>query len=1001
MENIGNKRELISESAESKTLTGIPINEETAYGSFLNAVAKLVHYYGVSIGDPVASSGFLSRFIGKSEEEEKTSTFTGSGSDIKLNYALWDCLADFIGTGQSLRHNEDNETEYIENTWLDRLIASSDTQKIGITDVPDEFIDFKYGLHLFLRKHGYSLDGNLSRTTAIISNENKADIQGYLIKEIDEGRPVLVHLENDDTVLGIGYNGNNVVISSDMEKYLNVTAVSWGEVKAISIIKIIEGSSAPPPLPFADITEMTNGSVRVGAVFGDVEEKYYSLNGEDWYFYKGPVTVNENTSVYFKSEDSYGNTSKVAEYVVSNIDRTPPKKPTLITVSRPGLSKNPVTITASFSHLDVDVVKRQYSFDNKNWIDCTFDDENDYTADVTVDFNRTVYFRAVDEAGNAATNKIKISNIIPDMTITLEGVVKKNQLEWSWNDIAGNGTGFTVSYEIKLDDKISLVQTGTSFKWTAGAGKYTLSVRAVYTASGVPTKYSAWATKSLSILDSTAPKISKITSTVNKYSATLKISATDNVKVAKYVISYGKKSQTVTSNTATLTGLAVGRVAVSVVAYDAAGNKSAAKKINLTVKDVTPPSKVTTLYAPSVTNKYKGTFKWTAATDNSGKIAKYEIQLDNGKIYTSTKTTLSISKLTVGKHTYRVRAIDKNKNVGAWSAVKSFTVKDYTAPKISKLTATVKGYTATLKITATDNVKATKYVISYGKKSQTVTTNTATLTGLAVGKVAVSVVAYDAAGNKSTAKKINLTVKDSTPPSKVTTLYAPSVTNKYKGTFKWTAATDNSGKIAKYEIQLDNGKIYTSTKTTLSVSNLKVGNHTYRVRAIDKNKNIGAWSAVKSFTVKDMTAPATVSLSAKVSGNNATLTWKKPKDNVGVTKYVLKYGNKSVTLSGSATKYVIYGLNKGTYSYSMIAYDAAGNAGKAKTGKITIKQELAPARAAEALYAADFAAPEALFAPQTDILAYCNDLQGTANLSDSAALTADKKEERSLLAALS
>jgi len=510
-------------------------------------------------------------------------------------------------------------------------------------------------------------------------------------------------------------------------------------------------------------------------------------------------------------------------------------------------------------------------------------------------------------------------------------------------------------------------------------------------------------------IDRTAPVISKITAVAQNSTAALNISfKPDNSGISHCEITWGKKKMTIYPSgnlsanlSVNLTGLAIGKHTVSVVAYDTAGNKSAAKKINLTIKDVTPPSKVTTLYAPSVTNKYKGTFKWGAATDNSGKIAKYEIQLDNGKIYTSSKTSVSISNLTVGNHTYRVRAIDKDKNVGAWSAVKSFTVKDYTAPKISKLTATVKGYTATLKITATDNVKATKYVISYGSKSQTVTTNTATLTGLAVGKVAVSVVAYDAAGNKSAAKKINLTVKDSTPPSKVTTLYAPSVTNKYKGTFKWTAATDNSGKIAKYEIQLDNGKIYTSTKTTLSVSNLKVGKHTYRVRAIDKNKNVGAWSAVKSFTVKDMTAPATVSLTAKVSGNNATLTWKKPKDNVGVTKYVLKYGNKSVTLSGSATKYVIYGLNKGTYSYSMIAYDAAGNASKAKTGKITIKQPLAPARAAEALYAADFAAPEALFAPQTDILAYCNELKSAQQLSDvSLTLAENKKDDRSLFAVL-
>jgi len=266
------------------------------------------------------------------------------------------------------------------------------------------------------------------------------------------------------------------------------------------------------------------------------------------------------------------------------------------------------------------------------------------------------------------------------------------------------------------------------------------------------------------------------------------------------------------------------------------------------------------------------------------------------------------------------------------------------------------------------------------------------LTGLAVGRVAVSVVAYDAAGNKSTAKKINLTVKDVTPPSKVATLYAPSVTNKYKGTFKWTAATDNSGKIAKYEIQLDNGKIYTSTKTTLSVSNLKVGNHTYRVRAIDKNKNAGAWSAVKSFTVKDMTAPATVSLSAKVSGNSVVFSWKKPKDNVGVTKYVLRFGvnlEKSITLSASQLKYAVPMLNKGTYKYSMVAYDAAGNASKAKTGKFTIKQALTPAQAASAMFEAEFeSTASALYAPQDDILAYSDTLKSDTAIASADDLTA-------------
>ena len=438
--------------------------------------------------------------------------------------------------------------------------------------------------------------------------------------------------------------------------------------------------------------------------------------------------------------------------------------------------------------------------------------------------------------------------------------------------------------------------------------------------------------------------------------------------------------------------------------HDADGNKSAAKTINLTIKDATPPSKVTKLNAPTVTNKYKGTFSWSAATDNSGKVASYEIQLDNGKIYKSNKTSVTISNLTVGNHTYRVRAIDKDKNVGAWSDKKSFTVKDMVAPKINSVSAAVKGYTATLKISATDNGKVAKYLVTYGKTSKTFTSSTATLTGLAVGKVAVSVVAVDAAGNKSTAKKVNLTIKDATPPSKVTTLYAPSVTDKYKGTFTWKAATDNSGKIAQYEIQLDNGKIYKSSKTTLSVSGLSVGKHTYRVRAIDKDKNVGAWSDAKSFTVKDMTAPSAVSVSAKISGNDATLTWKKPKDNVGVTKYVLKYGaklEKSVTLSGSATKYVIAGLAKGTYKYSMVAYDAAGNASKVKTGKLTIKQELTPAAAAAALGEVDFGSDAgAIFAPQEDILSYCSELNGQNVIASVDDLTTEKKETRTLLASL-
>ncbi|MBQ9803657.1 MAG: AIDA repeat-containing protein, partial [Lentisphaeria bacterium] len=378
---------------------------------------------------------------------------------------------------------------------------------------------------------------------------------------------------------------------------------------------------------------------------------------------------------------------------------------------------------------------------------------------------------------------------------------------------------------------------------------------------------------------------------------------------------------------------------------DNAGNYSAVT--SYTVKNiVTVPVAKANITAPTTKN-----VTVTATFSKNSTLEQFSLDKKTWKTYT---------KGIVFKKNGSVyfRAADAALN---YTAITSYTVKniDTAKPKINKVTATVKGYSATLKISATDNTKVAKYVVTYGKISKTITSNSLKLNNLAVGKVAVSVVAYDAAGNKSSAKKVNLTIKDATPPSKVTTLKNPSVTGKYKGTFSWSAAKDNSGKIAGYEIQIDGGKIYKSTKTTLSVNNLAVGKHTYRVRAIDKDKNVGAWSANKAFTVKDMTAPSNVAVKVKVSGNNAVLTWKKPKDNVGVTKYILKYGSKTVTLKGSVTKYAITGLNKGKYSYSMVAVDAANNKSKAKTGKITIKQPLAPARAAEALYAADFAAPEA------------------------------------------
>ena len=410
-------------------------------------------------------------------------------------------------------------------------------------------------------------------------------------------------------------------------------------------------------------------------------------------------------------------------------------------------------------------------------------------------------------------------------------------------------------------------------------------------------------------------------------------------------------------------------------------------------KDTTPPEKVTGLAVPVVDSKYKATLSWDTGVDNSGKVANYEIQLDDGKILKSSKTTLNVSNLSVGEHTYRVRAIDKDKNVGEWSEVQTFTVKDMTAPNSVKAKATVNGYSVTFALSGKDNSgSVARYVVTCGDKSVETTTGTAVLSDFGVGKQTAYVVAYDAEGNASKETKVSFTVKDATPPEKVTGLAVPVVDGKYKATLSWDTGVDNSGKVANYEIQLDDGKILKSSKTTLNVSNLSVGEHTYRVRAIDKDRNVGEWSEVQTFTVKDMTAPGSVSVKAKVEGNSLQLSWKTPKDNVGVTGYILKHGanlEHTETLTANMMSFQIDRIAKGTYQYQLTAVDAEDNESKPKNGKATIKTELPMADLN--LELPDFASlsgfdsdVQAMPELMDDPLAFCHTLELDAELKLSA-----------------
>ena len=744
-------------------------------------------------------------------------------------------------------------------------------------------------------------------------------------------------IHNEYSLDGNTWNAyqSGVVVGENQTVYFRSFDAAGNESRAEYEVTSIDRT--PPDLPVisASTSTTTNLPVTLTAVFaGDSIHNEYSLDGDTWNTYQSGVVVSENQTVYFRSFDAAGNMAKT-QYTVVNIDSIPPKYPQIV-LSNEKTTREIITVKALFAE---DSAKNEFSING--------DPFQSYTGEFLLVGNSTLSFRSTDTLGNHSTFNYVVSNILsPDAngpaTVTPTATVKKYNATLKWSKAATSDKKVKVAnYEIYCNGQYLTSKSTSLTLKNLSVGNYTCFVRAIDSEG----RYGAWsAMQTLTVEDVTAPKLGKVTASVDGYTGILSWTGEDNVGIVRYEVHCGDQFQMVTETSARFENLLIGRYNAEVIAFDAAGNASKIAKVKISVKDATPPEQVTGLAIPLVDSKYKATLTWDPAVDNSGKIARYEIQLDDGKILKSSKTSINVSKLSVGEHSYKVRAIDKDKNVGEWSDSQLFTVKDMTAPTSIKAKATVDGYSVLFNLSGKDNSGSiARYVVTCGDKSVETTTDTAVLSDFGVGKQTAFIIAYDAEGNASKEAKVSFNVKDATPPGQVTGLEPPLVDSKYKATLTWDPAVDNSGKIASYEIQLDDGKILKSSKTSINVSKLSVGEHSYKVRAIDKDKNVGEWSDSQSFYVQDMSAPGNVSAKATVEENSLLLSWKTPKDNVGVTGYILKHGvnlENEAFLAAEELNYRIDGIAKGIYQYQITAEDEAGNLSKPKTGKVSIKTEL-------------------------------------------------------------
>ncbi len=698
------------------------------------------------------------------------------------------------------------------------------------------------------------------------------------------------------------------------------------------------------PVVTLGATGWTNQDLSVSASFNALAAKIeYSINaGRSWSIYTGTFTVASNSELRFRTTYATGEIY-IDQYMVTNIDKVAP------TIS--GISPNitvatnkEVTVTANFAD-DVGVATRQYKIDDGAW--------NDYGAGVTMTENGIVYFRAVDLAGNEAFAQYTVYNIdriAPVLKGTITTRQNNNSVTLSWSPATDN-TG-VAGYFLQIGNKTYDVKGTTYIVGNMAIGDYTCRLQA-YDAVGNKSEWSEEV--SFRIQDFTAPVLAGApVVSVKGFSAKISwMAASDNIGVAGYnVWLNGEKFET-QDTWISFDALAPRSYSFQLEAYDAAGNStwSTEKKFRIMPdgSDEGGPGAVSPVAKVA---KYNATLKWTKAAtfEKKVKIAGYEVRL-NGEILNAKSASLSLKNLALGSYTYSVRALDSQGLYGAWSEEKTFLILDVTAPVVKNVQTTFAGYALTVSWIGEDKVgEIVSYTVKFdGVVRETLSGNVNSvllqLSATDVGKHNVEIVAFDGFNYSKVSKK-SVTVTDITNPDQVTGLSHTDVRDtKYTTTLTWNVATDNSGQISGYLIEID-GKTCKSTKNTLKVSKLSVGEHSYRVMAIDKAKNESMWSEAVSFTVYDVTAPNKVSAKGKVVDNSLAVSWQAVKDNVGVAFYEV-WGGESANgmsllaqLNADQFNFQFEDLQKGTYFYGVRAVDAAGNASVLKAAKALIKTDL-------------------------------------------------------------
>ncbi|AET59807.1 coagulation factor 5/8 type domain-containing protein [Paenibacillus terrae HPL-003] len=153
----------------------------------------------------------------------------------------------------------------------------------------------------------------------------------------------------------------------------------------------------------SNITGMTNQNVliQLDGVPSNYKREYkIGVNGT-WTPYNNSFQVSENTTIFARCTDHYGNISAVNSLVINNIDKTPPAPPSF-SHSPANEIANSIRVTINYPS---DAASREYRVNQGTW--------KVYNSPVDVnEYGMRIQARAIDSAGNVSQVVDSVMNLI-------------------------------------------------------------------------------------------------------------------------------------------------------------------------------------------------------------------------------------------------------------------------------------------------------------------------------------------------------------------------------------------------------------------------------------------------------------------------------------------------------------------------------------------------------------------------------------------------------------